>query len=111
MTNYVGSDLSKIYLANGKSLNIVGLRDVRIKQSNCSVWILQKVRHISKLKKNLIFVGQLDDCGHFIHFRSREWKVTKGVMVITWGNKKSTLYIITNPSNVIIVTEDNIDAG
>ena len=34
MTNYVASDFDKIYLANGESLNIVGLGDVRIKQQN-----------------------------------------------------------------------------
>ena len=92
MTNYVASDFDKVYSANGKSLNIVSFGDVRIKQSNCSVWILQKVRHISKLKKNLIFVGQLDDCGHSIHFGSGEWKVTKRAMVIAQGNKKK--YIV-----------------
>ena len=72
MTNYVVSDFGKVYLANGESLNIVGLRDVRIKQPNGSIWILQKVRHILELKKNLISVGQLDDCGHSIHFGSEE---------------------------------------
>ena len=40
MTNYVASDFDKIYLANGESLNIVGLRDVRIKQPNGFVWVL-----------------------------------------------------------------------
>ena len=37
MTNYVASDFGKVYLANGKSLNIVGLGDIRIKQPNGSV--------------------------------------------------------------------------
>ena len=54
MTNYVALDFGKVYLANGESLNIMGLGDVRIKQPNGFVWILQKVRHISKLKKNFI---------------------------------------------------------
>ena len=67
----MASDFAKVYLANGESLNIVGLGDVKIKQPNGSVWILQKVRHIPELKKNLI-IGQLDDCGHSIHFGSGE---------------------------------------
>ena len=50
----MASDFGKVYLANGESLNILGLGDVRIKQPNGSVWILQKVRHIPELKKNLI---------------------------------------------------------
>ena len=40
MTNYVANDCGKVYFANGKYLNIVGLGDLRIKQSNGSVWIL-----------------------------------------------------------------------
>ena len=36
--------------------------------SNGSVWLLEKVRHIPDLKRNLIFVGQLDDERHAILF-------------------------------------------
>ena len=57
MTNYVANDFGKVYLADGQSLDVVGIRDVCIKQLNGSVWKLQKVRYISQLKKNLIFVG------------------------------------------------------
>ena len=52
---------------------------------------------------------EFDDCGQSIHFGSGEWKVTKEAMVIARGNKRSTLYMTTNPSNVIVVVEDNID--
>ena len=31
--------------------------------------------------------------------------------MIAQGNKRSTLYMTTDPSNVVIVVEDNIDAG
>ena len=66
----------------------MGLGDVRIKQPNNSVWTLQKVKHILQLKKNLIFVGQLDDSNHFLNFEGGEWKVTKRVMVIARSIKK-----------------------
>ena len=42
--------------------------DVRILLPNGSVWLLEKVRHIPDLKRNLIFVGQLDDERHAILF-------------------------------------------
>ena len=40
MTNYVANDLGKIYFADGQSLDVMGIRDVSIKQPNGSVWKL-----------------------------------------------------------------------
>ena len=78
MTNYVTNDFSKVNLADGQSLDVMGIRDVSIKQLNNFVWKLQKVKYIPQLKKYLISIGQLDDSGHSISFRDCEWNVTKG---------------------------------
>ena len=59
--NYVVSDFGKVYLANGSALDVVGLGDIRISLPNGSVRLLEKVRHILDLMRNLISVGQLDD--------------------------------------------------
>ena len=56
-----------MYLADGSALDVVGMGDVRI-LSNGSIWLLEKVRHIPDLRRNLISVGQLDDEGHAILF-------------------------------------------
>ena len=37
MTNYVDNDFHKVYLVDGQSLDVVGISDVSIKQSNSSV--------------------------------------------------------------------------
>ncbi|RVX04508.1 Retrovirus-related Pol polyprotein from transposon TNT 1-94 [Vitis vinifera] len=66
--NYVAGDFGKVYLADGSALNVVGLGDARISLPNGSVWLLEKVRHIPDLRRNLISVGQLDDEGHAILF-------------------------------------------
>ena len=68
-----------MYLANGSALDVVGMGDVRILLPNESVWLLEKVRHIPDLRRNLISVRQLDDEGHAILFVGGTWKVTKGV--------------------------------
>ena len=57
-----------MYLADGVTLDVVGIGDVWILLSNGFVWLLEKVRHIPDLKRNLIFVGQLDDERHAILF-------------------------------------------
>ena len=54
-------------------------------------WLLEKVRHILDLRRNLISVGQLDDEGHAILFVGGTWKVTKGARVLARGKKTSTL--------------------
>ncbi|RVW20064.1 Retrovirus-related Pol polyprotein from transposon TNT 1-94 [Vitis vinifera] len=59
----------------------------RISLPNGSVWLLEKVRHIPDLRRNLISVGQLDDEGHAILFVGGTWKVTKGARVLARGKK------------------------
>ena len=57
-----------MYLADGSTLDVIDMGDVRILLPNGFVWLLEKVRHIPDLKRNLIFVGQLDDERHAILF-------------------------------------------
>ena len=52
------------------------MRDIQILLPNGSIWLLEKVRHIPDLKRNLISVGQLDDKGHAILFVGGTLKVT-----------------------------------
>ena len=66
--NYVAGDFGKVYLANGTALDVVGMGDVHRLLPNGSVWLLEKVRHIPNLRRNLISVGQHDDEGHAILF-------------------------------------------
>ncbi|KAB5511771.1 hypothetical protein DKX38_028799 [Salix brachista] len=68
MQNYVAGDFGKVYLADGEALNVVGMGDVNVALPNKSKWILQNVRHIPELKKNLISIGQLDECGFTVVF-------------------------------------------
>ena len=91
--NYVAGDFGKVYLADGPALDVVGMGEVRILLPNGSVWLLEKVRHIPDLRRNLISVGQLDDEGHAILFAGGTWKVTKGARVLAHGKKTDTLYM------------------
>ncbi|RVW24170.1 Retrovirus-related Pol polyprotein from transposon TNT 1-94 [Vitis vinifera] len=84
---YRRGDFGKVYLADGSALDVVGLGDVRISLPNGSVWLLEKVRHIPDLRRNLISIGQLDDEGHAILFVGGTWKVTKGARVLACGRR------------------------
>ncbi|RVX02449.1 Retrovirus-related Pol polyprotein from transposon TNT 1-94 [Vitis vinifera] len=109
--NYVAGDFGKVYLADGSALDVVGLGDVRISLPNGSVWLLEKVRHIPDLRRNLISVGQLDDEGHAILFVGGTWKVTKGVRVLARGKKTGTLYMTSCPRDTIAVADASTDTS
>ena len=100
-----------MYLADGSALDVVGIGDVRILLPNGFIWLLENVRHIPELMRNLIFVGQLDDKGHAILFVGGTWKVTKGARVLACGKKTDTLYITSSPRDKIAVADASTDAS
>ena len=100
-----------MYLADGTALDVVGMGDVRILLSNGHVWLLEKVRHIPDLRRNLISVGQLDDEGHAILFVGGTWKVTKGVRVLAHGKKIGTLCMTSSLKDIIAVVEASTDTS
>ena len=109
--NYVAGDFGKVYLADGTALNVAGMGDVHILLPNGSIWLLEKVRHILNLRRNLISVRQLDDEGHAILFVSGTWKVTKGARILARGKKTDTLYMTSSPKDTIVVVEASTDTS
>jgi hypothetical protein len=69
---------------------------VKIKKSNGNQWLLKEVRHDPDLRKNLISIGTLASEGCISIFGYKVWKVTKGSLVITKGEKVGTLYLRTS---------------
>ena len=67
---------------------------MKLKFQHGSTFILKNVRHVSKLTKNLISLGQLDDAGYTCVFGDNFWKITKGSLVVARGSKSSTLYML-----------------
>ena len=65
-----------------------------------------KVRHVSKLMRNLILVGQLDSDGHIMTFGSISWKVTKRDMVKARGQNSGMLYITSRYRDVVDVIDN-----
>ena len=98
--NYAAGDFGKVYLADGSALDVVGMGNFWIFLPNEFVWLLKKVRHIPDLRRrNLIFVGQLDDEGHAILFVSGTLKVTKGVKVLAWKEDWYSIYDLKSKKN------------
>ncbi|GKB32448.1 retrovirus-related pol polyprotein from transposon TNT 1-94 [Tanacetum coccineum] len=96
----------KVRLADDKTLDIAGIRDVVLKTSFGTSWTLKDVRYILGLKKRLISVGKLDEEGYHVGFGDQQWKVTKGSLVIAHGNKRGSLYMVGVPSDGINTSID-----
>ena len=61
------------------------------------------------MSRNLILVGQLGDEGCAITFNDKNWKVSKGSLVVEKGAKVGTLYLCTShivPSTLIILEKN-----
>ncbi|KAK0591188.1 hypothetical protein LWI29_036674 [Acer saccharum] len=106
--NYVSRNLGKVYLGDNQACNITGKRNVNI-QLKGSVWKLNNVRHISDLRKNLISIGQLASKGYVTTFTDDKWKISKGIMTITRGNKNGSFYITTDGYGSIAMVEGKDD--
>ena len=78
---------------------------------NESIWLLEKVRHILDLRRNLISVGQLDDEGHAIKFVGGTSKVTNRTRVLSRGKKIGTLYMTSSPRDTIAVAKVSTNTG
>ncbi|KAK2965268.1 hypothetical protein RJ640_015766 [Escallonia rubra] len=84
---------------------IVGKGKVKIKLSNGGTLILNDVRHIPELQKNLISVSGLDREGYFVAFGEKQWKVTKGSMVVARGERVGTLYTLSEDKEYMELDE------
>ena len=102
--NYVAGNYENIFLADGK-------RDVWLKMSNRSIWKIHKVKHVPRLKRNLISVGQLVDEGHTVNFSGGSWKANKGAMVVARGNKIGTLYMTSCFKDTLAAVDAGLDSS
>ena len=69
-------------MGNDCSCKIIGIGSIEIKIYNGTMRTLTKVRHVPKLRKNLISMGVLDVAGYEIVVQDGVMKVSKGVLVV-----------------------------
>ena len=86
-------------MGDDEPCKIVGMGKVHIKLNSGNEWLLKDVRHIHSMKRNLISTWKLGDSGCFSTFRKQWQEITKESLVITKGDRISTLYLC--PHNTI----------
>ena len=103
--DYVQGDFGLVYLGDTKPCQIVGKGKIKIMLQNGNNWLVHEVRHVPNLRRNLISVGKLGDEGCVVTFHDKNWKVSKGSLVVAKGVKVGTLYLCIGhivPSTLII---------
>jgi hypothetical protein len=106
--DYVQGDFGLVYFRDNEHCQIVGKGRIKIKLQNENHWLLHEIRHIPRLRRNLISARKLDDEGCVIKFSDKNWKVTKGAIVVEKYVKVGTLYLCTGqtvPSTLVVANK------
>ncbi len=79
-------------MADDQSVRIIGLGEVLLRLTSRSTLVIKNVRHVERLRLNIISVGRLDKDGYCCSIGGGRYKITKGSLVITRGEVEDHLY-------------------
>ena len=96
-------------MGDNEPCEIFGKGKVNIMLQNGNHWLLHEVRHVPRMSRNLISVEQLGDEGCVVTFNDKNWKVSKGSLVVAKCVKVGALYLCTGHivSSTLIISEEN----
>lgn len=107
LSTYNNGKNGRVHLGNNYACDIVGKGNIKFTYANGSSFVLKNVRHISKLTKDLISTGHLDDRDYQTTFGFQSWKIQKRSMVLASGAKCGTwypLHVLGETDNIVAIT-------
>ncbi|RDX86307.1 hypothetical protein CR513_32380, partial [Mucuna pruriens] len=82
-----------VLLGNNKSCKVQGMGTIWLKMfDNCEI-LLQDVRYVLELKRNLLSITLFDVLGYTARIEHGMHKISNGALIIAKGTKKNGLYI------------------
>nr|GEX76692.1 putative nuclease HARBI1 [Tanacetum cinerariifolium] len=75
-------------MSEKRACAIKGLRKARVQMKDGSNFVLENVRYIPELKRNLIYLGTLDREGYIVKLQNGRVKVIKGSLMVLSGTMK-----------------------
>lgn len=87
-------DGRSVYMGNNHSCPVVGIRSIPLKLEDGSVNLLKNVRHVPKLKRNLIALGMLDSIGCKYRGKGGYCEVWKDSKLMLKGVKINGVYVV-----------------
>ena len=84
-----------VFMGDDHTLEIAGVDTIKIKIFDGSIFIIQGVRHVKGLKKNLLSIGQLDNLKCKTHIEDGIVRVVKVALVVMKAEKMvANLYML-----------------
>nr|GFD02792.1 zinc finger, CCHC-type [Tanacetum cinerariifolium] len=77
-----------VLLSDNKACAIIGIGKVRVQMKDGSSFVLENMRYILELKRNLISLGTLDREGYTVKLQNGRVKVIKGSLMVLSGTMK-----------------------
>lgn len=81
-------DAGTVLLGDDRACAIWGIGNVRVQIQDGSSFILENVRYIPELKRNLISLGTLEKEGYTVKMQNGRLKVIRGSMMVLCGTRK-----------------------
>ncbi|GJU87057.1 hypothetical protein Tco_1294603 [Tanacetum coccineum] len=82
-------DGGNILLGDGREYHIQGIGKVQVHKRDGSSFVLDNVRYVSELRRNLISLGTLEKEGFTVKMQSAKIKVIKGSLIGLSGTRRS----------------------
>ena len=102
---YKEIDGELVYMGNNEACKIKGIGSISLKLTDRTVKLLRNVRHISLLKRNLIFLGMLDPIGCEYKGKGGTLEVIKDSKVVMVGEKVNDLFVVEGVEMVNVLTQ------
>ena len=102
----------QVILGNNKSCDVFRKGTVRTKMHDGIERLLQQVRYIPSLKRNLISLGTLDKRGYEYKASGGVMTVTRGCLVVMKGHIENGLYVRQGSTVIrsVFAVEENADS-
>ncbi|KAL2526686.1 Integrase catalytic domain-containing protein [Abeliophyllum distichum] len=79
--SYTNVNSGNVVMGNNVACKVIGIGNIRVKFDTGFVYLLENVRHIPELSKNLISIGTLEDSKFVGKFGDGCFKISKGALL------------------------------
>ena len=101
-----------VLLGNNKACKVIGIGTIRLKLNDGIERVLQGVKHVPELKRNLISLGMLDENGYSVKLELRSLRLSNGSLIVMKGVRTKCLYYLLGKTviwYVSAVTNASVD--